>query len=112
MVTHMNMNITGIKIRKLFTEGRLKANVSITLGDFLAVHDIKVIQGPTRLFVAMPSRRDESGVFRDIVHPISASGRQELESRILQEYEVFRDAQQELPPAEPAVSFRFEQPVI
>ena len=39
----MNMNITGIKIRKLFTEGRLKAIVSITLGDFLAVQDRKSV---------------------------------------------------------------------
>lgn len=91
------MNITGIKIRKLFAEGRLKAIVSITLGDFLAVHDIKVIQGPSRLFVAMPSRRDESGIFRDIVHPISASGRQELEAQILHQYEEVCAAQQESP---------------
>ncbi len=84
------MNITDIKIRKLLTEGRLKAIVSITLDSELALHDIKVIEGPTRLFVAMPSRRDDNGVFRDIVHPISADGRKMIESQILDFYEEFR----------------------
>ena len=80
------MNITDIKIRKLMAEGRLKAIVSITLDNELALHDIKIIEGPSRLFVAMPSRRDDNGVFRDIVHPISAEGRAAIESGILNYY--------------------------
>jgi stage V sporulation protein G len=65
---------------------RLKALVSITIDHDLAVHDIKVIEGPERLFVAMPSRKDESGVFRDIVHPITPEARQTIESKILGAY--------------------------
>ena len=80
------MDITDIKIRKTLTQGRLRAIVSITLDDTLAVHDIKIVQGDERLFVAMPSRKDESGVFRDIVHPISPSARQEIEEQILDAY--------------------------
>lgn len=81
------MEITDIKIRKIITESHLKAVVSITLDNQLAVHDIKVVQGNSRLFVAMPSRKDENGVFRDIVHPISPEARQMLESQILDAYE-------------------------
>lgn len=81
------MNITDIKIRKMLTEGRLRAIISITLDDILAVHDIKVIEGPTRLFVAMPSRRDDNGIFRDIVHPIKAEARADFEDVILKAYE-------------------------
>lgn len=80
------MNITDIKIRKTITEGRLRAIVSITLDDTLAVHDIKVVQGDERLFVAMPSRKDENGVFRDIVHPISPAARQLIEEQVLDAY--------------------------
>lgn len=80
------MQITDIKIRKLIPEGRLRAIISITLDDMLAVHDIKVVQGDERLFVAMPSRRDENGVFRDIVHPITAETRQLFEAQILDAY--------------------------
>lgn len=81
------MEITDIKIRKIISEGRLRAVISITLDEQLAVHDIKVVQGDERLFVAMPSRKDESGVFRDIVHPISSEAREMLETNILDAYE-------------------------
>lgn len=81
------MVITDLKIRKMMTEGRLRAIVSITLDQMLAVHDIKVVQGENRLFVAMPSRKDEGGIFRDIVHPISAQARQYLEDQILEAYQ-------------------------
>lgn len=80
------MNISDIKIRKTITEGRLRAIVSITLEDALAVHDIKIVQGDERLFVAMPSRKDDFGTFRDIVHPISPDARQKIESEILDAY--------------------------
>ncbi|MDO4155299.1 MAG: septation regulator SpoVG [Oscillospiraceae bacterium] len=80
------MEITDIKIRKVITEGRLRAIVSITLDNMLAVHDIKIVQGDERLFVAMPSRKDENGVFRDIVHPISAAARKEMEAQIMKTY--------------------------
>ena len=38
------MEITDIKIRRIITEGRLRAVVSITLENMLAVHDIKIVQ--------------------------------------------------------------------
>ena len=81
------MEITDIKIRKLINEGRLRAIVSMTLNNMFAVHDIKVVQGDTRLFIAMPSRRDENGVFRDIVHPIQPEGRKLIEEKILEAYQ-------------------------
>ena len=80
------MTITDIKIRKIITEGRLRAIISITFDNMLAVHDIKVVQGDERLFVAMPSRKDENGIFRDIVHPISLEARQQIETEILEAY--------------------------
>ena len=81
------MEITDVKIRKIMSEGRLRAVVSVPLSDMIAVHDIKVVQGDERLFVAMPSRKDENGVFRDIVHPISPAARKMLEESILEAYE-------------------------
>ena len=80
------MQITDIKVRKLMQEGRLRAVVSVTIGDELAIHDIKVIEGPTRLFVTMPSRREAGGVFRDIAHPITPAARRQLEDAILAVY--------------------------
>lgn len=80
------MKITDIKIRKLYTDMRLKAHISITLDDCLALHDIKVIEGPERIFVAMPSKKDSNGIFRDVVHPISADLRKIIETQILEAY--------------------------
>ena len=51
------MNITDIRIRRTYCENRLRALVSITIDHDLALHDIKIIQGADRLFVAMRSRR-------------------------------------------------------
>lgn len=99
------MEITDLKIRKMMAEGRLRAIVSITLDQMLAVHDIKVVQGENRLFVAMPSRKDEGGIFRDIVHPISAGARQYLENQILNAYQeqlALMQAEAELQDADPA----------
>lgn len=81
------MKITDIKVRKLLDSGKLRGVISITLDDAFAVHDIKVIQGENRLFVAMPSRRDEKGTFRDVVHPINSELRNELEAQILDAYQ-------------------------
>ncbi len=88
------MNISDIRIRKLLQEGRLRAVVSMTLDNAIAVHDIKIVQGDERIFVAMPSRKDESGTFRDIIHPISPESRQEIEARIIAAYEDYLSSNQ------------------
>ena len=80
------MQITDIKIRRTYQDTRLRALVSVTIDGELAVHDIKVIEGPERLFVAMPSRRDDSGAFRDIAHPITPQARKQLEDAVLSAY--------------------------
>lgn len=80
------MNITDIKIRRLLNEGRLRAIVSMTLDSEIAIHDIKIIEGQERLFVAMPSRKEENGTFRDIAHPISLEARAKIETTILNAY--------------------------
>lgn len=80
------MEISDIKIRKTMHDGRLRAVVSITIDNAIAIHDIKLVQGDDRMFVAMPSRREDSGIFRDIIHPISSSVRDKIEEQILEAY--------------------------
>ena len=80
------MNISQVKIRKMYDEGRMKALVSVTIDEVFAVHDIKVIEGPQRVFVAMPSRKEDGGSFRDVVHPITKQAREELEKAVLDSY--------------------------
>lgn len=82
------MQITDIKIRKFFDEGPMKAVVSVTFDDALAVHDIKVIHARERFFIVMPSRKNPDGTYRDIVHPINAAFRAELENAVIDAYHV------------------------
>ena len=80
------MEITDIKFRHLQEVGRLKALVSVTFDNVFAVHDIKIIDGQDRLFLAMPSRRMPDGKYRDIVHPIGPDLRAELEDKVITAY--------------------------
>lgn len=81
------MEITDIKVRKINTEGRMKAVVSVTFDDAFVVHDIKVIEGQDKPFIAMPSRKTPDGEFKDIAHPINAEMRERLQRLILAKYE-------------------------
>ncbi len=81
------MKITDIKVRKINAEGRMKAVVSVTFDDCFVVHDIKVIEGQEKLFIAMPSRKTPDGEFKDIAHPINAEMRELLQEMILSKYE-------------------------
>ena len=80
------MVITDIKVRKLFNDGPMKAIVSVTFDSQLAVHDIKVINAREKLFIVMPSRKNPDNTYRDIVHPINAQFRAELEERVIAAY--------------------------
>lgn len=80
------MQITDIKFRHVEQAGKLKALVSVTFDGILAVHDIKIIDGHDRLFLAMPSRRMPDGRFRDIAYPVGHTLRDKLEQQVLDAY--------------------------
>ena len=80
------MRITEVKVF-LVSEERLKAYVSITFENCFVVRDLKVIQGPTGLFVAMPSKKRKDGQFRDIAHPLNQETRAHIEDMVFAEYE-------------------------
>ena len=86
-----NMEITDIRIKKVASEGKMKAVASGTFDNAFAVHDVKVIEGPEKLFVAMPSRRTPDGEYRDIAHPINSDMRNMLESKVLAAYDAIED---------------------
>ena len=85
------MEITDIRIKKVASKGKMKAVASVTFDNAFAVHDVKVIEGPEKLFVAMPSRRTPDGEYRDIAHPINSDMRNMLESKVLAAYDAIED---------------------
>ncbi|GLC90391.1 septation regulator SpoVG [Lysinibacillus piscis] len=90
------MEVTHVRLRKVQTEGRMRAIVSITLDNEFVIHDIRVIEGNNGLFVAMPSKRTPDGEFRDIAHPINSEARNKLQDIILNEYHNFSEQEEVL----------------
>ncbi len=80
------MKITEVKIFPV-NEERLKAYVTITLDNCFVVRDLKVIQGTTGLFVAMPSKKRKDGQFRDIAHPLNQETRAAIEDAVFAAFE-------------------------
>ncbi|EUJ28820.1 regulatory protein SpoVG [Listeria floridensis FSL S10-1187] len=82
------MEITDVRLRRVLTDGRMKAISSITIDGEFVVHDIRVIEGNDGLFVAMPSKRTPDGEFRDIAHPINSETRAKIQEAVIAAYDV------------------------
>jgi stage V sporulation protein G len=80
------VEITDVRLRRVQTDGRMKAIASITFDEEFVIHDIRVIDGNNGLFVAMPSKRTPDGEFRDIAHPINSSTRGKIQDAVLSAY--------------------------
>ena len=72
----------------------MKAVASITINGEFVVHDIKVIEGDKGYFVAMPSKKDGNGDYKDIAHPINTATRKTIQDAVLAKYnEVVEDTE-------------------
>lgn len=82
------MNITQVRIKKAENSSspRLKGFASITIDDSFAIHDIKIIEGDKGLFLAMPSRRNPDGTYKDIAHPINSETRNMIQDEVLKAF--------------------------
>ena len=88
------MTITDVRVRKIASEGKMKAIVSVTFDNEFVVHDIKVIEGQNGLFIAMPSRKTPTGGYRDIAHPINPEVRAMFQDKILEAYQNTLDSEE------------------
>jgi stage V sporulation protein G len=80
------MEITDVQVFPV-NEDKLKAYVTITLDDCFVIRDLKVINGTSGLFIAMPAKRRKDGTYKDIAHPLNPDTRDWMERAILVEYE-------------------------
>jgi stage V sporulation protein G len=79
------MNITEVRI-SLRDDAKLKAFASITLDNCFVIRGLKIIEGKSGTFVAMPSRKRKDGEYQDIAHPINNEARAIMERVILRAY--------------------------
>jgi stage V sporulation protein G len=81
------MEITDIRVRKVAGEGKLKAYVTVTFDDCFVVHNVKIIEGKSGVFIAMPSRKTRAGEYKDVAHPIHPEFRAAMQQKILDRYD-------------------------
>lgn len=81
------MEITDVRIMRVDADAKLKAYATVTFDNCFVVHNLKIIDGQTGRFVAMPSRKTKNGDFKDIAHPINSDFRKAIQTRILEEFE-------------------------
>ena len=81
------LNITNVKIRKVYDKPRVKAVATIEIDNCFVVNDIEVVESSRGLFIMMPSRRLLFGDYKDIAHPINQETRELIQTTILKKYE-------------------------
>ena len=64
------MKVTA-EIKKLFDEGNVKANLSLTIEGVFVIRGVRLVDGSKGMFVSMPSRKTEDGEYIDICFPIN-----------------------------------------
>ncbi|MGM9571478.1 MAG: septation regulator SpoVG [bacterium] len=81
------MDITDVRVKKINSEGKIRAIASITIDNAFVVRDIRVIEGQNGLFIAMPNKKLPDGEYRDVAHPITQEARNIIQQAILAAYD-------------------------
>jgi len=81
------MKVTEVRINPA-KGGKVRAFASVVFDDCFIVNDLRVIEGREgQKFVTMPARKTRNGQMRDVAHPLNSETREEIEARVLKEYE-------------------------
>ena len=80
------MQITEVRLRLVKDSGRLKATASVTFDESFVVHDLRVVESDSSLFIAMPNKKLANGEYRDIAHPINNEVRDYIASTVIAKY--------------------------
>lgn len=80
------MKVTNVNLKKVEEQGAVKAYATIILDDSLAIHNIRLIEGKDKLFIAFPSHKDKNEAYHDYVHPIVSDLREVIEKVIIDKY--------------------------
>jgi len=81
------IQVTNVQLSRVVNHPRVCAYVSVVLADCFIVRGLRIIQSQAgKLILAMPNRKDESGSYHDICHPVDPSFRAYLEDRVFRAY--------------------------
>lgn len=99
----MEIPMMRAKIDRLVNYGtsKVKAIASVDIGGVFAVHGLKIIESQKGLFVQMPQswyEKDGKKHYSDQFHPVTAEGRQALNSAVLDAYDLKLGEAQDVDP--------------
>lgn len=81
------MTVTKVSVQKEEKENsRVKGYAIIELDGVLKINGIRIIEGNSRMFAAMPNRKISDDKYIDYVYPVNKELREEIERAILEEY--------------------------
>lgn len=85
------MQISSIRIKKAENEGRVLAYVGLVADNAIAIHNIRIVKGDDKNFIAFPSikkfdKETNESHYSDIVHPLNSETRKIFEDAIFAEY--------------------------
>lgn len=80
--------ITNVSIYPINnTDSNLKAFATLEIDSAFVVKGIRIIEGKSGLFVAMPSHKGDDGEYYDDAFPITKKAREDVNEAILAMYE-------------------------
>lgn len=81
------MKVTKVSVQKEEKENsRVKGYAVIELDGVLKINGIRIIEGNSRMFAAMPNRKVSDDKYIDYVYPVNKELREAMEKAILEEY--------------------------
>ena len=81
------MKLTKVSVQKEEKENSIvKGYAIIELDGVLKINGIRIIEGNSRMFAAMPNRKISDDKYIDYVYPVNKELREEIERAILEEY--------------------------
>lgn len=81
------VEITEVRIYKTRGAKAQKAFAAVTLDNEFVVHGIRVMENEKGLWIRFPSRKDASGEFRDVFHPITREAREKITKAVIDAYD-------------------------
>jgi stage V sporulation protein G len=79
--------ITNVSIYPVNSDSTLKAFATLEIDSAFVVKGIKIIEGKSGLFVAMPSHKGDDGEYYDDAFPVTKKAREDINEAILSVYE-------------------------
>jgi len=81
------MDVEVVDVRKIATDGNLKAFVDVKFSGAIIVRGFNVLMGKRGVFVTMPRKVSKDGRWFEILTPVSDEVKAAIETKILAAYE-------------------------